>query len=349
MSSEEKQAQGWSAAFPADYELAGAGDSITDGQLGAGGHRPSEAKIEAKDIVKLYGEGAAYGGRFALPRAMVVGGGASDMAMRGVIGAPNSAMKKLSWANTTANTVEFSENSSLLRHNINPLGPLSRLQAISQVGTLAPGSDNSVGKGVAVDIGGIRRARGAYMLLFEQIFTITRPATGSAVKLNVGTFMFANKLNSIDAKTGGYGWARAINQSTVNDVKSQVAHVRTILQFRPWAAGESATRPLTSDDIFYSHYSDVTCSDAVSGASSGVATPTNIVSPSSQTVSKGLIMGAIKLNDDDKTIWIDMAAQLNSEAASDTNYMTLHSSRVTTLSGHDGLPFDWQSRELIEQ
>lgn len=349
----------WSAAFPSDRELLvlpgeSAPSSLSIEQVGAGGHRPSESKVEAKDIVKFYGEGAAFGARIALPKGMVIGGGASDMAMRGDMKAANEAVKVLAWGSDSGD-ITMDEKNSLLRYKVFPLGPLARQQGGNGTNEQKTGDSPASGLGIPIDIAAIRRARGAYTIRCEQLVRWDAPAGGFTFNLGASFY-----LNDLKSNATGWGQGTVVLQFSGKSagsasLTSGVARIVTNLNCRPWATGtySGPGKALSADDLAFNLDVRVESGAPASGSLSGtpVDFSSNVVVSALTAAADNIALYQFSLatKPADRTLWFDLAAAINGTANGGGYGLTLLTSTVTTLSGHDGLPFDWQQREVIEQ
>lgn len=316
----------WSAAFP----------EIPSGRAdGPEGHRPAEKQVEAKEIVKVLADAVVVPKRIAMPRGMLLGGGSSDFAARRKPkdAYPGGGIKDLIWA-TEDKTVTIKGKGSIYRDSLFPFGPLAKMAAAIPQGAEV---DVKEGIGIPIDIGAIRRAQGALTYVTEHSFEGKLGADG---KLNVGVSMYANDKA---AEADGYGNWKFCFQ---HDVKAGLHQggVRLVYTFKPWTSIDHDAKDIDygRNDIAITCECQVITNLLAAAITPTLASKTTLVEPSACAPDFGIAETSLMIQPTNRAIWLDAALTWNAVARNEsTDYIKLHRSNGYTLSGHDGLPYDW--------
>jgi len=302
--------------------LVAPGPPSNNGAQGAKGHRPSEKKVESKDIVKAFGESLSFQKRLNLPRGMLHGGGSCDYVARW--SSVLNKIKALAWAGAPL----LNDSSSLVMRGTSLLGPLASASASADAAA-APGFTN-LQSGAPVNIQAIQRSMGAFSFRQEalvlylnsnaapQTVTFTASAgipSGPSVTLALAIPINVNAGGSTAALYPSTGYARVALTTSI--APSLVAA----------GNGLSPALFITQELVVYIFPTSF----------SGGGVPQFLPSVLTTCQSGGLAAAA-----SDKTVFLNLYASqsIASTTAAPFQTISLLNSRGTTLSGHDGISFD---------
>jgi|SRR6185503_2894739 len=312
---------------------------LISGEEGERFLRPSERKHEAKDLNKFLQKGAASMGRIAQPHGMALGGGMGDYAMRG----EEFFFKKLEWkvGGGTSATTSLStspSSASVVRFKTYPIGALADVSASWNVEAPQP-----VAQGIPVMVSAIQRAKGAFLFEQECEFKYNNPSPGASEAITTTTafssYYVSSGVNrniplSIPNTTGTS--AAVATAAVLGNTGSAKLNVKW--KFSPPDLKDINTTvdgvAVTLDSIKYYCVQTLTYGSGAidTGATAGF-TPLFIVRHSGTSY--------IPIASNITTIWLDLSIQNNLASDPVTNYYEVLYSRGSTISGHDGYPYNY--------
>ena len=301
--------------------------------------RPSERKHEAKDLNKLIQKGAASQGRIAQPHGMVLGGGMGDYVMRG----RDVFEKTLAWAGGTASAA----SSSVVRYQTYPLGGLSDV-AFSWD---SPAVAQPCAQGVPVLVETLLRAKGAFSFEHDTAFMYQLDAaagtTGTLTTFAASYFVSSTPAVSRDINLSiASGGATSATPSQTTMGPTGFGRLKVLWKFSPPSSAQGAGEigqnldSITSvdqNDIKYWCYMSLEYGNPAAALDNG-SSLTQKYQPFFQN---RVAQGFIPIADNITTIWLDLSIKNNVASNATNNYVKVFYSKGSTLSGHDGYPFNY--------
>ena len=301
--------------------------------------RPSERKHEAKDLNKLIQKGAASQGRIAQPHGMVLGGGMGDYVMRG----RDVFEKTLAWPGGTTSAA----SSSVVRYQTYPLGGLSDV-AFSWDSSAV---DQPCAQGVPVLVETLLRAKGAFSFEHDTAFyyrldagaTAATTTTFAASYFVSSTPAVSRNIN-LSIASGGGNSTTAATQSTMGSLG--IGRLKVLWKFSPPSSAQGAGEigqnldgitGVDQNDIKYWCYMSLEYGNPAAALDNGVSL-TQKYQPFFQN---RVAQGFIPIADNITTIWLDLSIRNDLASNTTNNYVRVFYSKGSTLSGHDGYPFNY--------
>lgn len=293
------------------------------GAQGAKGHRPSEKRIESKDVVKIFGEGAAFGKRISMPRGMISGGGSADYAARSSLN--QIYIKALAWATTYP--VAAADQASLVMRGTGLLGPLAPLSAAAD-SAASPGL-LQYQSGAPINVAAIRRSQGSYVYKQDALISY-EIATGGTLNI-LGTVTAASNAAEM------YYEMKILTDTTPDyDTKFPInANIRIErwIRFAPdlVASGAGLSKSIDVYEDYRLTFETKTAADDQKAGSVAVAGTTRVVAYRHYYT---LALTTETL------LYVNLYSYSTTAVTGASYIITLLDSRGSTLAGHDGLPFD---------
>jgi hypothetical protein len=304
------------------------------GAQGPKGHRPSEKKIESKDVIKEYGESVSFGKRHNLPRGMVFGGGSSDFAVRSF--ANSDYLKALTWVN---NAAPYLDSSSMYLRGLGLIGPLSAISAVADAAA-GNGLDQSA-SGIPINCDAIRRALGG--LTYKTFSRV------QYLGVATNTVTIASTISVPGAAEGGVseltsGWrftlaAAGAGAPPTTWEPDGIVDIERTVRFVPSAAVAGGGSSDMKGDITVSNELTITITPSTGAPNSVEAI--GAASLPSIAITKTAIktLTVTKTAAQNQILLLNLYGALN-VAADGTHYIRLQDSRGYTVACHDGLMFD---------
>jgi len=301
-----------------------------EGAQGRNGSRPSEKHSEAKDVQKYYGQAQCFGKRWVLPRGMLLGGGSPDYAaVSSISGAGIYYLRNWGTATAAIDESKFAlrDSYSLVLGGVPLMGPLD---ALSYAAGQSPSSLGAYQSGVPISVQAIRRAQGAFVFRQEARVEYKSVTAGQAVTV----YVTAEALNAA-AKAEWASWTITTDAAPDFDAKFPVSGVIGIVRTVRLSPELNASGSAMSNSIFVSD--DVQLSFGTApGDGASAATAVDVSSATGGSMLHYSQQKTLVL-DNETIIWLNMYASNSSVA----NALYLLDSRGYTMSGHDGIPYDY--------